>query len=126
MFQSVDILTLVITIVAVLATGYAYFRSSATKVWEQNAKAYQARVDLLEAQNSLLGEQIGKLEARIKELEARPDWQAVIAALTNSERNIISEIRSILDASIRDGEARAAKIAADLAIRSAQPPAPAS
>lgn len=117
MFDPVSVLTLIVAVVAVLATGYAYFRSSAVKVWEQNAEAYRARVDLLEGENSLLAQRIERLEARIHELEARPDWQAVVTALTRSEDRIISEIRAILDASMRDSEARAAKIAADLALR---------
>jgi len=119
-FDSVDLLTLVIAIIAVMATGYAYFRSSAVKVWEQNADAYRARVELLESQNALLTQQVAALEARIHELEARPDWRAVMAELKASEGRVIAEIRAILEGALRDSEARAAAIAADLAIR-AQP-----
>ena len=69
MFDPVSVLTLVVAVVAVLATGYAYFRSSAVKVWEQNADAYRARVELLESQNSILMQQVAALEARIHELD---------------------------------------------------------
>ena len=117
MFDPINVLTLVVAIVAVMATGYAYFRSSAVKVWEQNANAYQARVELLESQNALLASQVAALEARIHELEARPDWRAVLSELKASEARVIAEIRSILENSLRDSEARAAAIAADLALR---------
>lgn len=118
-FEPVGFVTLVVAVIAVMATGYAYFRSSAVKVWEQNAEAYRARVDLLESQNALLTSQVAALEARIHELEARPDWRAVMAELKASEARVIGEIRSILESSLRDSEARAAAIAANLALRAA-------
>ena len=91
------ILTVVIAVVTVMATGYAYFRSSAVKVWEQNSKAYRARVELLEEQNRELSKQINFLEHRIHELEARPDWQQVVALMTGMERNILNAVRAMHD-----------------------------
>lgn len=101
----IGILTLCVAIVATLATGYAYFRSSAVKVWEQNTIAYRARVELLEKQNLQLEGQVKLLVARVAELEARPDWDRVVKANTAMEYNIISEVRRALEEVIDAGSA---------------------
>lgn len=87
--------TVVVAVVFVLASGYAYFRSSAVKVWEQNSEAYRARVELLETQNDELLKKIGWLEQRVHELEARPNWDQVVAVISGVERNIITAIREM-------------------------------
>lgn len=87
----------VIAIVAVLASGYAYFRSSAVKVWEQNSSAYRARVELLEAQNAEKDKKLAWLEQRVQELEARPDWTQVIAVISVTERNIIKAVKELAE-----------------------------
>ena len=107
-----DPLTLVpflIAVVAVLASGYAYFRSSAVKVWEQNSAAYQARVQLLEEQNAQLmsdresdRSRITTLEARIAELEARPNWPEVVSVIHAAEHNIIAAVESMASAAISE------------------------
>ncbi len=89
----VAVVTVVIAIVAVLATGFAYFRSSAVKVWEQNSKAYQARVELLEADNKELLKKISFMEQRIHELEARPNWDQVVAMTHASADRVIAAVR---------------------------------
>ena len=89
------LVTIVVAVVFVLASGYAYFRSSAVKVWEQNSEAYRARVELLEQQNDELLKRIAWMEQRIHELEARPNWDQVVAVITGVERNIITAIREM-------------------------------
>jgi len=85
----------VVALVSAVATGYAYFRSSAVKVWEQNSEAYRARVELLEKQNRELESKLRWMEQRIHELEARPDWTQVVAVVGVTERNIIAAIKEM-------------------------------
>ena len=92
----------VVAVVTVLATGYAYFRSTAVKVWEQNSKAYQARVEVLEQQNRELSTQLDWLKQRIQELEARPDYTEVAALIGRSEHNIITAVEAMRQEAIRN------------------------
>jgi uncharacterized protein YlxW (UPF0749 family) len=92
--EPITLITVIVAIVATLATGYAYFRSSAVKVWEQNSAAYKARVLLLEEQNKRLEETVRKLETRIRELESRPDMERVISAIHDLERSLLIELRN--------------------------------
>lgn len=87
----------VIAVIAVVATGYAYFRSSAVKVWEQNSEAYRARVELLEEQNRELSRKLESMEQRVVELQSRPDWREVVALVSHTEQTIIQAIREMRD-----------------------------
>ncbi len=112
----VAVVTVIIAIVAVLATGFAYFRSSAVKVWEQNSRAYQARVELLESQNADLLKKIEFMEQRIHELEARPNWDQVVAMTNASADRVISAVRTMQ----QETAVQNASIAAALAKENAQ------
>ena len=93
--EPIALVAFVVAIVATLATGYAYFRSSAVKVWEQNSEAYRARVDLLEKQNTDLLREIDWMKQRIHELEARPSYEQVVALVRGVESNIIGAVRDL-------------------------------
>jgi len=104
--MEVGFLAIFIGVIATLATGYAYFRSSAVKVWEQNSEAYRARVELLEEANADLKKQLGWMEQRIHELEARPDWTQVVSLMKLSEDNIVAAVKVLRDeATIQHKEA---------------------
>lgn len=95
--EPVALVTVIVAVVACLATGYAYFRSSAVKVWEQNSDAYRARVELLEQQNAELTTKLAWMEQRIHELEARPNYDQVAAIIRASELNIIDAVKRLRD-----------------------------
>jgi hypothetical protein len=107
-------------LVAVVATGFAYYRSSAVKVWQQNAEAYSARVDVLESQNEDLLKRIDKQDERIRDLEARPDWASVVRVVGVSEQNIIREIRAMLALVVTDQVGREALTAQALGAEQAK------
>lgn len=107
--EPITLITVAIAVVSVMATGFAYFRSSAVKVWEQNSAAYKARVDLLEEQNRTLMERIGFLESRIVELESHRGEAAVTQIVAGVDKAVTQIVAAY--------EVRAATIAADLAAR---------
>ena len=105
-------ITLLIAIIAVLATGYSYFRSSAVKVWEQNTAAYRARVEVLEQANKELLTKISWMDQRIHELESRPNWEQVVAVISVTERNILHAISEMQAAALQQHKAALVEITA--------------
>ena len=108
-FSPLTLLLVIVAIVTVLATGYAYFRSSAVKVWEQNSEAYRARVELLEEQNARLVARLTEAEARIKELESLPNWQQVVNVIQGAETRIISRVESLTDKILADAQVKSSE-----------------
>lgn len=89
-----------------LAAAYAYMRSSAAKVWEENARAYREKIDILVDENTELKGKVARLEARTAELEKRPDLREVLA--------MISETRPAIEESLDTLELRLRVLAAGI------------
>lgn len=94
--EPLSTIPIVVAVVTVMVTGFGYFRSTAAKVWAENAAAWEAKVQLLERHNYELQNHVHLLEARIVELEARPDWESVVRVVKESETRIVTEIRAMV------------------------------
>jgi hypothetical protein len=85
-----------ILLLGVLAAGYAYLRSSAAKVWQENAQAYSERVDLLEKEAERCKTEVAGLKAVIAKLEERPDMDKVMTLISESHKATVSVVVAAL------------------------------
>lgn len=78
-----------LTLVGVLATGYVFYRKGigdvaekASEVWERTSEGWKARAEQLEELNAGYIKRIADLEAKVAELERRPDLDLVQSGLS--------------------------------------------
>ena len=80
----------VLGLIGVLVTGYVFYRKAlgdvadkASAVWERTAEGWKARAEQLETLNAEYIGRIAQLEAKVAELERRPDLDMMQAGLAS-------------------------------------------
>lgn len=72
----------------ILGLGWAYLRANTAKVWQDTAVGYKERTLLLEEELRRANERVAILEAKVDELQKRPDMTHVMEEFVRQQRTL--------------------------------------
>lgn len=88
----VPLITASVAILGVLILGFAYFRASTSKVWQETAAGYKERADLLESQLHEAQAQILALQSEVAILKAKTDLTELTALIMRQHSELLHSL----------------------------------